>query len=679
MHTDVTPRIRQLSNSVINKIAAGEVIERPASAVKELLENSIDALATKIDVDIEQGGMELIRITDNGEGIHSDDILLTVVPHATSKLVEADDLFNVKTMGFRGEALASIAEVSQFRIRSKRRDQVMGTELEVQAGIVKEPRACGCPDGTQIEIRQLFCNTPVRRKFLKTPSTEFGHIAEQFTRIALANPMLQMTLRHNDRVVHELPPTGNLQERIELFFGNDLARQLISVEAENHGVRVWGFVGHPSQNKATRKGQYLFLNGRWIQDKTLQAALGEAYRGLVMVGRYPVSFLFLEIPSDQVDVNVHPTKSEVRFQDSSTLFRLLLSTIRNRFLSMDLDSRLSVGPKTSEPKSSEEISLPPLSSVIGEKKAVQQELVSWAKDALNRQTPREEGVRGQDSEVREERANSSLENEFDRLVESRETAFPPLPSVDFCEETVGEEAVRSETAFLEPVLSEQITSPRIEENDSASGKVSYANTIEAKSRPASAEAEVRAMQVHDCYLVVETASGITVIDQHALHERIMYEQLRNRILAGGVEVQRLLLPVTMQLTAREANTLLDQAELLEELGLHIQDFGGNAIALTAYPTLMAKADPETLLKDLVDLIENSGRKVERRDLLDKMLHMMSCKAAIKAGQRLSPEEMEALLTQRHLCDDAHHCPHGRPTALNLTKDELDRQFGRLGS
>jgi len=676
MTTDVVSRIRQLSTSVINKIAAGEVIERPASAVKELLENSIDALATRIDVDVEQGGMELIRITDNGEGIHPDDLLLAVVPHATSKLASADDLFNVKTMGFRGEALASIAEVSQFRIRSKQRDQVMGTELEVQAGNILDPRACGCPEGTQIEIQQLFCNTPVRRKYLKTAATEFGHIAEQFTRIALANPMLQMTLRHNDRVVHDLPPTTNLLERIELFFGADLARQMIAVEAENQGARVWGFVGHPSQSRSTRKGQYLFLNGRWIQDRSLQHALGEAYRGLVMVGRYPVSFLFLELPPDQVDVNVHPTKSEVRFQDSSTLFRLLLSTIRNRFLSMDLDSRLTVGksPET-------EVTLPPLQSVLQEKKEVQRELVSWAKETLKSipasETSAAEGL------------------DFSRPPHAAES--DSLPGGSASPATAPQHGSLDETTFAEPAsdgfidrLAGESAAHRFEQATGSpttaaplpvrsGGHVSSAETMESTSHPASADAEVRAMQVHDCYLVVETSAGITVIDQHALHERIMYEQLRTRILSGGIEVQRLLLPVTIQFSAREAAVLLDQTELLEELGLHLQDFGGNTLALTAYPTMLSKADPEKLLKDLVDLIESSGRKVERRDLIDSMLHMMSCKAAIKAGQRLSPEEMEALLAQRHLCDDAHHCPHGRPTALNLTKDELDRQFGRLGS
>lgn len=721
MPTDDAFRIRQLSTSVINKIAAGEVIERPASVVKELLENSVDALATKIDVDIEQGGSELIRITDNGEGVHPDDILLTVAAHATSKLASADDLFSIKTMGFRGEALASIAEVSQFRLRSKQREQTLGYELEVDAGEIKEPRACGCPDGTQIEVRQLFCNTPVRRKFLKSASTEFGHIAEQFTRIALANPLMQMTLRHNGRTVHELPPSSQLLERIELFFGSELASQLISVEAENNGVRVWGYVGHPSQNKSTRKGQYLFLNGRWIQDRSLQHALGEAYRGLIMVGRYPVSFLFLELPADLVDVNVHPTKSEVRFQDSQPLFRLLLSSIRNRFLTMDLDSRLSIGSKPSDASSAPQLTAPPKieetfrQAPIAPVREIQPELVSWAKRELDQQQEALHQSPDAQSSLpsfpRTERPSSSFEEEIDRMMggpgEQEPQSFEPITDPSFgapsfhrdaqssspSEALSGESQPSSSTTSPasssqgpfadEPISSEPFSSEPFPSatrpQTPAPSKVAYANTQEASVTPASANAEVRAMQVHDCYLVVETTTGITVIDQHALHERIMYEQLRRRVLAGSVEIQRLLLPLTVQMTAREASTLLDQTELLEELGLHIQDFGGNMIAMTGYPTLMAKADPQTLLKDIVDLLETSGRRIERRDLLDKMLHMMSCKAAIKAGQRLSPEEMEALLAQRHLCDDAHHCPHGRPTALNLTREELDRQFGRLGS
>ncbi|WP_437185718.1 DNA mismatch repair endonuclease MutL [Planctomicrobium sp. SH668] len=641
MSTEETSRIRQLPTAVINKIAAGEVIERPASVVKEMLENSVDALSTKIEVDIEEGGAELIRIVDNGEGIHPDDVLLSVASHATSKLVDADDLFNVQTMGFRGEALASISEVSHFRLRTKQRDQAIGTELEVHGGVIQPLRACGCPDGTQIEIRQLFFNTPVRRKFLKTPSTEFAHISEHFTRIAIAYPNLQMTLRHNGKIVHELPPTHQLIERLELFFGSELARQLISVEASHGGARIWGFVGHPSQNKGTRKGQYLFLNGRCIQDRSLQHALGEAYRGLVMVGRYPVAFLFLEIPPDQVDVNVHPTKAEVRFQDSQVLYRLLLSTLRNKFLSMDLDSKLSIGtPGGPAGRSAEQDEAP----------FQQQELVSWVASSLDQQHEKSSPA-----------ARLPLQEHIPPFAKYPELSRPIAES--------GSDAEFTPFA-IKPELAERLPAPP---------PVTHVETIEAQSKPASAAAEVRAMQVHDCYLVVETTEGITVIDQHALHERIMYEQLRKRVLSGGIEVQRLLIPLLVELSTREVGILMDQIDVLSELGIQLQEFGGNTVALCGYPTLLAKADPAGLLKSVVELIETSSRRIERRDLIDSLLHMMSCKAAIKAGQRLSIEEMEALLAQRHLCDDAHHCPHGRPTALKLSRDELDRQFGRLGS
>ena len=628
MQTDLASRIQQLSPSVINKIAAGEVIERPASVVKELLENSVDALSSRIEVEVEQGGAELIRIVDDGEGIHADDIELSISSHATSKIRHADDLFSVQTMGFRGEALASISEVSHFKLRSKQRGAEVGTELEVVGGDVRSNRACGCPDGTQIDVRQLFFNTPVRRKFLKRQATEFGHISEQFTRIALANPNLHMVLRHNGKTVYELPATHQLAERLERFFGSELAEHLIYVEGEMEGVRVWGYVGHPSQHKGTRKGQYLFLNGRWIQDRSLQHAINEAYRGLVMIGRHPVAFLFLELSADQIDVNVHPTKSEVRFLDSQTLFRLILSTIRNQFLSMDLDSRLSVDQLSEEAVASEG------------PREVQRDLSEWV-DQL--------------------KSPSSLPGSIPEF-----KAYPPLTT---------QEQFESGQLLPRPEQKSQT------EEFTTSGSISQTGSAEEIAPPESTPSvpvEIRAMQVHDCYLVVETTDGITVIDQHALHERIMYEQLRRRVLSGNVEIQRLLMPITVDLSSRESQTLLDNADLLAELGLVLEDFGGSTVALTGYPTLMAKADPKTLLRDMVDLLESSARKLERRDLIDSLLHMMSCKAAIKAGQRLSFEEMESLLSQRHLCDDHHHCPHGRPTALKLSRAELDRQFGRLG-
>ena len=617
-------RIRQLDAHVVNQIAAGEVIDRPASVVKELLENSVDALATRVEVDVADGGSELIRVVDDGEGVHPDDLLLAVSSHATSKIDNADDLFRVRTLGFRGEALASIASVSRFHMRTRQPDSDTGYEMEVRQGDVQQPHACGCPVGTSIEVHQLFANTPVRRKFLKTTSTEFGHITEQFTRIALANPRLHAVLRHNGKIVYELPATDALIDRLRLFYGREMAEGLIQVESETESGRLWGYVAHPSHSKSTRKGQYLFLNGRWIQDRALQHALTEAYRGLLMTGRHPIVFLFLELAADDVDVNVHPTKNEVRFRDSQQAYRQLLSMLRTKFLSVDLDGSMSMPESNPNAQSS---------STPERKLELQHELADWAKGELASWTPARPSVFAPQAE------------QSATTLTGTPPEFAPFPGGA----QPGEPGLAARTPD------------------------------EAHTDLAGPHAPVgRAMQIHDCYLVVETGDGMTVIDQHALHERIMYEHLRNRVLEGAVESQKLLVPETIDLSARETSLLLEQQELLQQLGFGIEEFGGNTVLLTSYPVLLSRADLVQVVRDMAEQFDRPGQTPTRRDTLDELLHMMSCKAAIKAGQRLSNEEMESLLAQRHLIDDAHHCPHGRPTALVLSRAELDRQFGRLG-
>jgi len=643
------PRIQQLSPHVVNKIAAGEVIERPASVVKELLENSVDALATRIEVDIVEGGMELIRIVDNGEGIHPDDLPLALASHATSKLREADDLFRVQTLGFRGEALASIAEVSRFKIRSRQPDETTGFEMEVEMGTHGPVRPCGAPVGTTIEVRDLFASTPVRRKFLKQPATEFGHVSEQFTKIALAHPRLHLVLRHNDRVVYELPAVEKIIDRIQLFFGAELARQLIWVESEFQQVRLWGYVGHPSHSKATRKGQYLFLNGRWIQDRSLGHALSEAYRGLLMVGRNPVSVLFLEMPADLVDVNVHPTKAEVRFRESQKLYRQLLSTIRTKFLGMNLSSELHL--RSGAAATPQAPVLQPLRSQIdpARQQELQQDLVAWA-----REQSRDWGTPGY------------------------EPVYPPLPEPPAAFEPAFREITPAEhsnwsTSPVEP--------PSVAHFPAENGST-FQRVDESHVAPPVADVQgttdVRAMQIHDSYLVVETEEGLQVVDQHALHERILYEQLRKRVLSESIESQRLLVPQPVELSTAEAALLSEHASLLARFGLCLEEFGANTVLVTAYPVMLSRLDLAQMVRDAAAQIAESDRDPSRRDLLDSLLHMMSCKAAVKAGQRLAPEEIDSLLAQRHLIDDAHHCPHGRPTALVLSRNELDRQFGRLG-
>ena len=332
-------RIERLSQSVVNKIAAGEVIERPASVVKELLENAIDAGATRIDVAIEQGGSQLVRIADNGHGITAEQLPLAVASHATSKIRQADDLFHVETLGFRGEALASIAEISQFVIRSRAHDQMEGAQLEVAGGVVGEVIPCGGTPGTVIEVRNLFFNTPVRRKFLRGVQTEMGHITEALTRIALAHDEVHFTLRHNERSLIDLP-AGDWRSRITTLLGHDIGEVLLPVESVEGPIKLRGYVADPSLSRSHNRMQYVFLNGRFIRDRSILHAITEAYRGLMMVGRYPVAFLRLTIPADAVDVNVHPTKLEVRFVDSGSIYGQLLATIRSRFLTTDLTARV---------------------------------------------------------------------------------------------------------------------------------------------------------------------------------------------------------------------------------------------------------------------------------------------------------------------------------------------------
>ena len=682
-------RIQQLDASVINKIAAGEVIERPANVVKELLENSIDALSTRVEIDVVEGGAELIRITDDGNGIHPDDVLLTIASHATSKIRSADDLFHIQTMGFRGEALASIAEVSQFRLRSRQREQDAGVELNVNCGAVSEPEACGCPPGTTIEIRGLFSSTPVRRKFLRTKSTEFGHISEQFTRIALANPRLHLVLRHNNKVVYDLPPAAQLIDRLRLFFGDELAEKLIFVESEFEGVQMSGHVAHPSLSKSSRKWQHFFLNGRWFQDRALQHALSEAYRGILMVGRQPVAFLFIDMSPSAFDVNVHPTKIEVRFVDSQQLYRQLLSMLRTKFLTVDLDSemKLATGKSDDEP----DVNSPTDSGP----QELQAELSDWASQQTEPSTPASDVSRGYEGEspplttwslgsARREAAllagpASERRSQLDVTASASSTQTDSeqqdaeLPET----EADAEELFASRETSLSVAV--ETEGNRGNEEDADGGDLEVAADIESRPAPQTgAESDVRAMQIMDCYLVADTADGLLLVDQHALHERIMYEYLRPRVLENSVESQRLLIPESIELNAREAGLVVEHSDVLQQLGIGVEEFGTNTILVNAWPVMLQKARPGELMRDIVEQLELQEKKPTRRDVLDSLLHMMSCKAAIKAGQRLAPEEIDSLLAQRHLIDDAHHCPHGRPTALLLSQNELDRRFGRLG-
>jgi DNA mismatch repair protein MutL len=472
----------------------------------------------------------------------------------------------------------------------------------------------------------LFFNTPVRRKFMRTPQTEMGHATEAMIRIALAYPQVRFALHSGQRTTLDLPPVTDLRDRISSCFGSELASDLIWVESEDQGARIYGYVGNPKHSRSTNKHQYLFLNGRHIRDRALQHALSEAYRGILLTGRHPITFLNLEILPETVDVNVHPTKLEVRFQDAGRLYKQLLGMLRNRFLTTDLTATFR--PETAEPQDRLDPTHTPANPFQGtaefkpfpDDARRRDEIVSWA--------------RGQQSTATDFSLRAPV-------VETQQSlALSPADAP----------AARPASTPAATELVEQVHTP--------------------------AGGSSRAMQVHNRYLVTASDDGIVVIDQHALHERVIYEQLREKVLRKQVEKQRLLVPEPVQLTPTEAAAVLQSQQLLSDLGIDVEDFGGETILVSSYPAMLANFAPAELIRQLAEQLSTGTKLPDSRDLLDEILHMISCKAAVKAGDRLAPEEIESLIEQRHLVQDSHHCPHGRPTTLVFTQKELDKRFQR---
>ncbi|MGB7342699.1 MAG: DNA mismatch repair endonuclease MutL [Pirellulaceae bacterium] len=640
------PTIRQLPPNLINQIAAGEVIERPASVVKELLENSIDAGSTRIEVSIQGGGTELIRIADNGCGMTAEQLPLALASHATSKLPDDESLFHVSTLGFRGEALASIGSVSHLTIRSRTETDDCGSEINVRGGVIEPPAPCGCPVGTVMEIRNLFFNTPVRHRFLKTAQTEKGHIVEAFTRLALANPQIHFVLNNGDKQVYDLRQTDRWSDRISAFFGGEIAESLIPIQSDDAQIRISGYVCDPSVSRGNARMQYLFLNGRHIRDRSLQHALVEAYRGLLMVGRQPVCFLRLDMPAEMIDVNVHPTKLEVRFTDGGRVYARLLQSLRHQFLSTDMTQR--VGPPA--PITDDAQLRTPPQSELGMPVRVEQEhrqnVIEWARTGVVNPPP----IRSSSTSA---------------MPSIGTPAFQPFPGGGIASGTPLDDS----TEVANPTTTPDEVAPW----DGVSPQGENAPTV-----------CYLGFQVHNRYLVTQDEKGMVVIDQHALHERVLYERVKEKVLGhdnseeGKLESQRLLVPEPVSLTPAERTAALDNAETLARIGMEVEEFGGETIVIQSYPAMLKNVKPADMLRTMLESVMGAGKKPDPLDLLNHLLSTIACKAAVKAGDPLAPEEVVALLEQRDLFNDTHHCPHGRPTALFFSRDELDRMFGRLG-
>jgi len=638
---DVSPRraIHLLPEALINKIAAGEVVERPASVVKELLENAIDAGATRLTVTIEEGGRTLIRISDNGCGIPAAEAPLAFAQHATSKIASTEDLFAIATMGFRGEALASIASVSHATMVTRQAADPTGTRVEVRESVITPPVPCAAPPGTTIEVRDLFYSVPARRKFLRTDATEFGHIHEMVLRSALPNPQVAISLSHNGRNVLELPATADPMFRVSEALGRELHAELLPVDLCERGISVQGFVGQPALARATAKYQYLFLNGRYIRDRALFHAIKEAYRGLIEPASQPVAIIFLNMDPMSFDVNVHPQKTEVRFRDANGPYRTVLAAIRERLLSSDLTPQIKIIPAGGMPAAAA-----PTESGAGNPVVDASETRRVLADFF-RQSPAPQphlafGV--------EAPARNAPPDAGPVVAPNVQPLNPPARRVD--DLTV----VQSVAAQVRPMP----------ETDSA-----------ATPAPTPAGPQ-NFVQIHNAYLVAQTDDGLVIIDQHALHERIMYEELYTRVTRQPLEGQRLLIPEVLPITPRQQAVLETVKPLLLELGIEITDFDAQSIAVQSFPSLLSKVAPREFVRDLLDNLLEMGNKLSREQLLHEVLDMASCKAAIKAGYHLTADQIAALLAKKDQVERSSNCPHGRPTTLRLTLNDLEKQFKR---
>lgn len=604
--------IHQLAPNLVNRIAAGEVIERPASVVKELIENALDAGATHVIVEIEDGGKDLIRISDNGSGIPAEELFLAFAQHATSKLTCDDDLFRISTMGFRGEALASIGAVSHSSITSRVVASQAAYVIENRGGATSDPQATAGNVGTTVEVRNLFFNTPARRKFLKGSSTEVGHISEMVLRTALPYPHVGFELKSSGRSVLKLPP-AEFHERLLAAWPDEFREQRLALDVGDAEVQIHGLVGLPELARPTTKYQYTYLNGRYIRDKFLQHAIREAYRGLTEPGRHPAAILLISMPPQDVDVNVHPTKIEVRFRDSGRLHGLVLAEIREKLLSNDLTPPASIGSFAS--------GAAPMPADLSAREKLA--------DFFRQQFP-EEGV------------------------EARTAA-----AGGFLESSPGPQGVMSFPAGA-PVVHQDPT------------------TIGRSYSAASAAIKGSAIQLHNSYLVVESGDGLEIIDQHALHERILFEELKSRLTQGPLESQRLLIPEAVKVTARQMAMLEQIQPVLLKLGIEAEQFGPETIAVQAFPSFLHRISPANFLQELLEKGENEQLDLHEEELLHDVLDMMACKAAVKAGDPLTPGEIEALIARRELVDRSSNCPHGRPTTLKLSLHDLEKQFKRTG-
>jgi DNA mismatch repair protein MutL len=599
-------RIRYLPETLINQIAAGEVIERPAAALKELLENAIDAGCTKIDVDLRDGGKSLILVRDNGFGMSREELIAALDRHATSKLPD-EDLLNIQFMGFRGEALPSIGAVARLKITTR---QTGGDawEIHVAGGKKVDPVPSSHPAGTQVEIRDLFYATPARLKFIKSERAEFLAAKDIVVRLAMAFPHIAFSLTHDEKEVLNYPAVANPQTRLTKILGRDFGENAVSIKAERDTLALHGFAGLPTLHRGTAQYQYLFVNGRPVQDKLLKGSIRAAYADVLARDRHPMMALFLNLPADQVDMNVHPAKSEVRFRDAGLVRGMIISALKHALHEGGFRSASTLSRH----------------ALTALKPA----------NLSGTQMPLHKGT------------NISSPRQFHAYGNLAEAADP----------------------FFEP---QQDWKHQIA--PSANMPVHAPDSEASESFPLGAAKA----QLHENYIIAQTPRGVVIIDQHAAHERLVYERFKAQLQERGIEKQGLLVPEIIQMDEDAAERILKSALELSRLGLDLEAFGPGAIAVQAIPALLgAKPNLERLVRDLADEITEHDQTTGLEERLNHILSTMACHGSVRSGRRLNAEEMNALLRQMESTPNSGQCNHGRPTYIELSLSDLEKLFGR---
>jgi len=687
-------KIVLLDELTINKIAAGEVIERPASVVKELVENSIDAGATNITVEIQNGGISKIRIIDNGSGMSKDDLEFAFERHATSKIRKAADLENVKSMGFRGEALASIAAIAHVELVSKTEDDNIGHKIVVEGGKILEIEDSASQKGTTITVSNLFFNTPVRYKFLKKDFTEAGYIEDAVTRIAIANPNIAIKLINGNKTIIQTNGNGDLKTVIYTIYGKEIAEGLLEVNYEYEGIKVTGAIGKPEIARNNRSYQMFFVNKRYIKDKTLSAGVEQAFKGLIPIGKYGVVVLNIEIEPNKIDVNVHPTKLEIRFQEEQKVFKAIYHSVKDTLLKGDLVKEVEREPVVEEQKL--EVNQEPVKL---EENQIKTEQVVEPK--VETEDIKKSGFMG---------LFKKKEKDADEFIENYSTNT--LQEI-FAQKSAGqpeevEIPTQEQKNKMEDIIEKQkeLENPKVEEPTSKDfdemyvktfGKLPETQKIEENSNKIDVKTlkEVENISVFEekenyntipkykfigalfsTYLVIEMKDEIYIIDQHAAHERVMYEKVKKNFYNNmEKDSQIMLLPDIIELSHKERAIVKENTDLFKKAGFIIEEFGDNTIRLIGVPSLCMDLDTKELFLEILDEIDTVAITA-KQEKEDKFISTIACKAAVKANMKLTNEEVDTLMRQLLVLPNPFTCPHGRPTAIKMTRYDIERKFNR---